>query len=171
MMWLRFLTYWWLNSTCSRFNFGRKSFTFSHFFICFRKQWSCLLLFVLKLNSIIQSTSPTLLNFIYAVFHISDLQEAGEEVPHHGSNGSWSWKVLETCELLLLTVFLFFVLQLAQSVIELNNQIQQKDKEIQSNEAKSVSIGTQYLYLFVYVIPDLSVWGRFTRSRWSRSGT
>lgn len=28
------------------------------------------------------------------------------------------------------------VLQLAQSVIELNNQIQQKDKEIQSNEAK-----------------------------------
>lgn len=26
--------------------------------------------------------------------------------------------------------------QLAQSVIELNNQIQQKDKEIQSNEAK-----------------------------------
>uniref|UniRef100_A0A8P4G1K5 Autophagy related 16 like 1 n=1 Tax=Dicentrarchus labrax TaxID=13489 RepID=A0A8P4G1K5_DICLA len=29
--------------------------------------------------------------------------------------------------------------ELAQSVIELNNQIQQKDKEIQSNEAKSVS--------------------------------
>lgn len=33
-----------------------------------------------------------------------------------------------------------FVLQLAQSVIELNNLIQQKDKEIQSNEAKSVSL-------------------------------
>lgn len=33
-----------------------------------------------------------------------------------------------------------FVLQLAQSVIELNNQIQLKDKEIQSNEAKSVSV-------------------------------
>lgn len=31
--------------------------------------------------------------------------------------------------------------QLAQSVIELNNQIQQKDKEIQSNEAKLVSEG------------------------------
>lgn len=29
-----------------------------------------------------------------------------------------------------------FFLQLAQTVIELNNQIQQKDKEIQSNEAK-----------------------------------
>ena len=29
--------------------------------------------------------------------------------------------------------------QLAQSVIELNNQIQQKDKEIQSNAARSVS--------------------------------
>lgn len=29
--------------------------------------------------------------------------------------------------------------QLAQSVIELNNQIQQKDKEIQNNEAKWVS--------------------------------
>lgn len=38
-----------------------------------------------------------------------------------------------------------FVPQLAQSVIELNNQIQQKDKEIQSNEAKSVSRNTHTL--------------------------
>lgn len=35
-----------------------------------------------------------------------------------------------------------FVVQLAQSVIELNNQIQQKDKEIQTNEARSVSVST-----------------------------
>lgn len=33
---------------------------------------------------------------------------------------------------------LLLLLQLAQSVIDLNNQIQQKDKEIQSNEVKSV---------------------------------
>lgn len=32
--------------------------------------------------------------------------------------------------------------QLAQSVIELNNQIQQKDKEIQSNAARSVPAGS-----------------------------
>lgn len=42
------------------------------------------------------------------------------------------------------------LLQLAQSVIELNNQIQQKDKEIQSNEAKSVweSVSTEACFLF-----------------------
>lgn len=43
--------------------------------------------------------------------------------------------VLEGCRNMLFV----FVVQLAQSVIELNNQIQQKDKEIQSNEAKSVT--------------------------------
>lgn len=40
--------------------------------------------------------------------------------------------------------------QLAQSVIELNNQIQQKDKEIQSNEAKSVAL-LLYLLMFYYL--------------------
>lgn len=45
------------------------------------------------------------------------------------------WKRVDT----ELFVCLFVCLQLAQSVIELNNQIQQKDKEIQTNEAKSVS--------------------------------
>lgn len=43
--------------------------------------------------------------------------------------------LLEGCRNMLFV----FVVQLAQSVIELNNQIQQKDKEIQSNEAKSVT--------------------------------
>ncbi|XP_042337055.1 autophagy-related protein 16-1-like, partial [Plectropomus leopardus] len=41
-----------------------------------------------------------------------------------------SWRVLETCSVCV------FVLQLAQSVIELNNQIQQKDREIQNNEQR-----------------------------------
>lgn len=42
-------------------------------------------------------------------------------------------------------LFCLSLLQLAQSVIELNNQIQQKDKEIQTNEAKSVSANTDSL--------------------------